>query len=79
MAKQNKKSQLQDSDSNKEVEEVKVVDAETVKPSVKKSKLPTKDYTLKVSVKVSGVWKKKGDKISLTEQGYRFFRSKKYV
>ncbi|MCB0463962.1 MAG: hypothetical protein KDC81_14780 [Flavobacteriaceae bacterium] len=76
MAKKQNKKEQQYSDSNKEVEEVKV--AETVKPIVKK-KLPTKDYTLKVKVKVSGVLKKKGEKISLTEQGYRFFRSKNYV
>jgi len=45
----------------------------------KKSKIPTKSYVVKNRVKVSGEWKEKGQKINLTEEGYRFFRSKKIV
>lgn len=61
----------------KEVEQIEVVDAKQV--TSPKKKLPTKPYVLKMRVKVSGQWKEKGEKISLTEDGYRFFRSKKYV
>jgi len=64
MAKQNKK-------------DIEVKDAEVVKPTAKK--LPKETYTVKVKVKVGDKDYKKGDKISLTKEGYRYLRSLKKV
>ena len=52
------------------------VKATTVKP---KKKPKTNTYILKRDVSVGGKPMKKGDKISLTENGMRYFRSKKYI
>lgn len=45
----------------------------------KKPQIPTKLYTVKNRINISGQWKEKGDKIKLTEKGFRFFRSKNIV
>jgi len=39
----------------------------------------TKDYILKQRLKVRGQWKEKGEKISLTTEGHKFFLSKKII
>lgn len=41
---------------------------------VKKKKIPTKEYTVLQPWMVSGKLLKKGDKISLTEEGYKFYK-----
>jgi hypothetical protein len=51
------------------------------KPVVRKiSKSPKREsYTLLRDVKVGGILKKKGEKIKLTREGWKFFLSKKIV
>lgn len=49
---------------------------EAVKPAVK---LKKEDYVLKLTHQVGDKTYKKGDKISLTKEGYRYLRSLKKV
>lgn len=49
------------------------------KTTVPKKKIETKTYVLKMDVKIGEELKKKGEKISLTEEGKNFFLTKKYI
>ncbi len=65
-----KKKQLKEDVKNIEVKE----------PIVVKKKIPTKTYTISLNgVKVGDKTYNIGDKIDLTEKGYKFFKQKKYV
>jgi len=57
-----------------EQEAVKGLEAQKSKPKIK-----TTAYPLKVRLKVGGVWREKGETISLTEDGFRFYRSTKII
>jgi hypothetical protein len=39
----------------------------------------TEKYTLITNVSIGGELKKKGEKVDLTKEGYKFFKQKKYV
>lgn len=52
---------------------------EKKKPTLKKIKLPTKKYQLIQQIKISGKIRKKGEFVDLTEKGYEYFKSQKYV
>ena len=58
----------------KEQESTEGVEAQKSKPKIK-----TTAYPLKVRQKVGGVWREKGETISLTNEGFRFYRSKKII
>lgn len=47
--------------------------------AVPKKKIETKTHVLKMNVMIGDNLKKKGEKISLTEEGRKFFLSKKYI
>tara|TARA_R110002020_G_scaffold334555_3_gene549816 strand:+ start:7887 stop:8087 length:201 start_codon:yes stop_codon:yes gene_type:complete len=64
----------------KKIVEKDVKDIEVKKVSVVTKKQPkTKQYPLKKALKVSGVWKKAGETIKLTEYQYKDFRQKRIV
>ena len=48
------------------------------KPSTKR-KPKTTDHVLIRRTKISGKWKEVGEKVSLTEIGYKYFKSEKRV
>ena len=63
----------------KEIEkDVKNIEVEAVQEVPKKT-IPTKEYTIKNRVHVRGKWLERGEKISLTKEGWKFFLSKKYI
>lgn len=54
-------------------------DVEAPKVEASKPKVKTTAYPLKVRLKVGGVWREKGETISLTKDGFRFYRSTKII
>lgn len=60
--------------SEKKEQDVKVEAKKSRKPAPKQ-----KEYVLKLRQNIGGKWKEKGEKIKLTQKGYKDFRSKNIV